>query len=154
MRLPLRSAAAAILAASIQAASAAPCSLQPVQPHGDNLTFGAYKIHLENGDESDNTPPAWEGPADITGPSGQSCSVGLAIISPPFFGAGDHIIYISSYSGSEVSLSAVDLRNCNVPWFSPNYTGEARIAHGDTFTYLDAPPTPIGPNCLPPGVKP
>jgi hypothetical protein len=129
-------------------AGAATCPIVPIQNHGAFISFGAFKGHLISDSDPGNST-AWEGPLIITNPSGKSCSAEISIISPPFFFAGSHDLYVTTYSGSENVQYLVDANTCNILWSSPQFTGDPKLTNGDSFTYLDARPVKIDPTCLP-----
>jgi len=129
-------------------AAAATCPIIPIQNHGAFINFGAFKGHLISDSDPGNST-AWEGPLIITNPSGASCSAEISIISPPFFMAGSHDLYVTTYSGSENVQYLVDANTCSILWSSPQFTGDPKLINDNTFTYLDAKPTKIENNCIP-----
>jgi hypothetical protein len=129
-------------------AAAASCPIVEIQNHGAFISFGGFKGHLISDSDPGNST-AWEGPLIITNASGATCSAEISIISAPFFLAGSHDLYVTTYSGSENVLYLVDANNCDVLWSSPEFTGDPKLTNGNTFTYLDAKPTKIENDCMP-----
>ncbi|WP_026439933.1 hypothetical protein [Acidocella facilis] len=128
-------------------ADAAPCPVTPLQNHGADLVFGAFKAHMVSDSDPGNSA-AWEGPLIISA-GGKSCEADISIITPPFFLAGAHDLYVTTYSGSESTQYLVDARNCHVLWASPLFTGNPALRGGDVFIYPDAKPVRIQPDCRP-----
>lgn len=139
-----------VLVAQSAAAQAA-CAVKEITNQGDYLTFSGYSVHLMSGDDdpqSDST--AWQGPVIVTSPKGETCSTDIAIISAPFFLAGSHYLYVTSYSGSLFFQDVLNVDDCSNPWHkSGSFAGPPHLTKGDMFTYPDAAPVKIGPNCLP-----
>lgn len=129
-------------------AFAASCPVIQVKNHGPYLSFGAFKGHLIS-DSDPNSSTAWEGPLVIRSPNGKSCEADISIISPPFFFAGTHYLYVTTYSGSENTQYLVDANNCQITWSSPQFTGDQSLRHGNMFIYLDAKPVRIEDDCHP-----
>jgi hypothetical protein len=119
-----------------------------VQNHGAYLDFGNFRAHLISDSDPGNST-AWEGPMVITGAEGKSCSAEISIISPPFFMAGTHDLFATTYSGSENVLYLVDARNCNLVWSSDEFTGDPKLVGGNSFHFLDAKPVEISSDCTP-----
>ena len=146
MRLVHIALAASLLASPALAAPAA-CPVKEITNHGDFLSFGGYSMHLLGGD---GDPTAWEGPMTVTSASGKTCSAELSIISPPFFAAGSHYLYVTTYSGSQSYQDLIDLRDCSDKWHKDDvFVGSPQFVKGDTFIYREAAPVKIGPDCLP-----
>lgn len=97
-------------------------------PSGSVARAGGYTFALGEADDA-ATPRAWQGPLSITGQGGRRCAVSddVAIIERPMALVGGHLLYVSTYSGSENTLFVVDARDCTVRWTSPHYAGAARI---------------------------
>ena len=141
-----------MLSGALNAALAAPvCPVKTIHNQGPYIKFGTFTGHLISPDDPDSSS-AWEGPLVISQPSGKTCTVRTGIFAPPFFMAGSHFLYVTIFSGSEANQLLVDARTCNVPWISPQFVGDPRLANGNTFTYREAKPVKIGANCLPVGV--
>jgi hypothetical protein len=62
--------------------------------------------------------------------------------------AGDHILYIPTYSGSNSMLYAVDTDDCKILWGSRKFTGMPHL-RGQQWTFEDIPPVMVGHDCLP-----
>jgi hypothetical protein len=142
-----------VFVVSQSAAGQPACAVREISNHGDYLTFSGYSVHLMGGDDdpaSDST--AWQGPVIVTSRTGKTCSTDIAIISAPFFLAGSHYLYITSYSGSLFYQDVLNVDDCSDTWHKDgSFVGPPHFVKGDTFTYKGAEPVKIGPNCLPIG---
>jgi len=152
-----------MLCAVADYASAATCPVREIKPEGNFLHFNGYTVQLEGSDQDLGDPgnvPLWDQGLLITPPGGKQCSVALAIIEPPFFVAGNHTLYVDTYSGSEHTQFLVDARDCSGTWSSPQYIGPPRLEGADRFIYEvssvalgdsknESFTVKIGPDCMP-----
>lgn len=121
----------ALLALGVCAVAAGgPCRLAEVAVDGQAAKVGQRVLDLGEADDPQH-PTAWQGPLRITSAQGPGCEVDAAvsIIEKPLL-AGDALLYVPTYSGSENHVYAVDLRTCRVVWKSPAFTGATRAEPG------------------------
>ncbi len=144
--------AAGVAGFAAAARSSPPPFFQILQPHGKIIDVNGY--HLDLGDADDAAPPgAWQGPIRISRAGRSACTVSneVSIIEPPIRLARHDILYVSTFSGRENRIYAIDAENCAVRWTSPAFTGQSSTARrslvlpgAGTFPIgLDAVPQPM-----------
>ncbi len=110
---------------------------------------GSY--HLDLGEPDDpKTPRAWQGPIRITSAGKTGCTVSedVAIVEKPLSMAQGHLLYVTTYSGSEAQVYVVDAATCAVRWTSPGFVGAPRITAG-ILTLPGHRPVEVGADGLP-----
>lgn len=116
---------------AVSAAVAQTCHYSEVDPGTGKVSVGDLSIDLGQGDNGDgkNTPAAWTGPITLTLAGGASCSVDpdVSIVERPLYSNGKQLL-VSTYSGSEKVLYAVDAATCKVQWKSPSFAGRVKLS--------------------------
>ena len=74
--------------------------------------------------DPDKDNRVFEGPIKITG-GGKSCTVSddVSIVMLPLALLNGKLLYVTTYSGSEVRVQVVDVATCAVKWTSPEFEG-------------------------------
>lgn len=119
-----------MVAGAALASATGPVFVQIV-PHGSAAEAGGY--HLDLGEPDDpKAPRAWQGPIRITSAANTSCTVSedVAIVERPLSLVQGHLLYVTTYSGSETQVHVVDARTCAVKWTSPRFVGSPGITAG------------------------
>ena len=138
---------AAVIGSAL-ASGTAPAFVQVI-PHGSSAEAGGY--HLDLGEPNDaKTPRAWQGPIRITSAGRAACTVSedVAIVERPLSLVRGHLLYVTTYSGSEAQVYVVDAQNCAVEWTSPSFVGAPRFTVG-TLALPGHRPIKVGSNGLP-----
>ena len=119
--------ASLLLGGSAFASGHAP-TMRSLDPHGSTATVAGYTIDLGEPDDP-KSPRAWQGPIRITqaGKTGCTVSDDVAIVEKPLKLMADHLLYVTTYSGSESKLYVVDAKDCSVRWTSSSFIGRPSI---------------------------
>ena len=138
----------AALGSAASASDGRPTVMQ-IEPGGSVAKAGVYRLDLGEPDDP-KAPRAWQGPIRIVRDGGAACTVGeeVAIVERPLLLMAGHILTVTTYSGSESRLYAVDARSCAVRWTSPGFMGASRIT-ADTVKLPGRPPVKVGADGLP-----
>jgi hypothetical protein len=126
------------------------CHVQAVGYSKDYLQLNGYSIHLIDPDGSPDDPnPDWQA-MDIKPLVGKTCHLDIAIIAPPFYLAGDHELYVDTFSGSMDTQYVVNLKTCEATKVDPShqYVGAPHLVSLNRFTYNGAPTEQVGPDCF------
>lgn len=89
------------------------------------IKTGNFIVILEGADDA-KPPDLWEGPVKIeSGTGAPSCSVDVpnGLINKPLFAMNDHFIVFVTSSGSNFSLTTIDLQQCKIAAITHNLTG-------------------------------
>ncbi len=124
-------------------------ALVQVIPQGSSAEAGRY--HLDLGEPDDpRTPRAWQEPIRITSTGKAGCAVSedVAIVERPLSMTQGHLLYITTYSGSESQVYVVDAQTCAVRWASPSFVGAPRFTAG-ILTLPGHRPLKVGADGLP-----
>ena len=83
---------------------------------------GGYRLDLGDPDKDNRV---FEGPIKITGSDGKSCTVddNVSIVMLPLSLLNGKLLYVTTYSGSEIRVQVVDVATCAVKWTSPEFEG-------------------------------
>lgn len=102
-----------------------------IVPHGSAAEAGGYRLDLGEYDDP-KAPRAWQGPMRITSAANTSCTVSgdVAIVERPLSLVQGHLLYVTTYSGSEAQVHVVDARTCAVKWTSPGFVGSPGMTAG------------------------
>jgi hypothetical protein len=140
-------ATAALIDGAVAASGTAPAFVE-VLPHGALADAGRYRLDLGEPDDP-NSPRAWQGPVRITG-NNTRCTVSddVAIIERPMAIMDDRLLYLTTYSGSEVRVYVVDAATCAIAWTSPSVVGTPTMT-GTILTLPGHRPYSIGSKGLP-----
>ena len=126
---------------------ASECRVREIIFQESDFSFGDYQVHM--GQPEDQQPPRfWLGPASIAGPHGR-CQVdeNVSILIRPMFVDSKGGLWLSTFSGSESRLVAINPATCAVTWDSGWVGWPARVKNGRVW--LDDKPLPLKENCLP-----
>ena len=137
-----------VVAGAALASGARPAFVQVI-PHGSSVEAGSY--HLDLGEPDDpKAPRAWQGPIRITSAGKTGCTVSgdVAIVERPLSLVQGHLLYVTTYSGSEAQVYVVDAQTCAVKWTSPSFAGAPRIMAG-ALTLPGHRPIRVGADGLP-----
>ncbi|MGH8779929.1 hypothetical protein [Paraburkholderia sp.] len=149
VRNALLTAAAVLLAgqAAVAVAAAQTCRYSEVNPGSGKVTARQLSIDLAQSDGTDR-PTAWIGPMTIAREGGESCSVdpNVSIIERPIYTDGQHVL-VSTYSGSEQIVYAIDAKDCKVMWESERFSGKVRLT-GNRLR-MDQKTVRLGADCTP-----
>lgn len=128
-------------------AAVAQCHYSEVDPASGKFSAGAFSVDLGPGD-GDPKPTAWTGPITITRQGGASCAVDqdVSIVERPLYTDGTHLL-VSTYSGSEQRVFALDAASCKVLWKSDSFSGRVKLA-GNRLR-LDRHTVKLDANCVP-----
>ena len=121
------------------------CRYVPLDPGTGRVTIDGRTIDLGEAD-SLPVPGAWQGPIAIAGVTRCVVDPAVAIVERPIFQDGRHML-VTTYSGSNRTIFAIELPTCRVVWRSAAFAGAVRLT-GDTL-FLGKTARPLGPNCLP-----
>lgn len=138
--------AAALLVAG-PAAMAQSCRYGEVNPGTGKVSVGDLSIDLGQSDGTD-APTAWLGPVTLSRAGGASCSVdpNVSIVERPLYSNGKQLL-VSTYSGSEQVVYAIDASTCKIEWKSDSFSGRVRL-NGNRLQ-LDRRKVKLGSNCVP-----
>lgn len=128
-------------------AAVAQCHYTEVDPAAGKFSAGAFKVDLGPGD-GDPKPTAWTGPITIAQQGGASCPVDqdVSIVERPVYTDGRHLL-VSTYSGSEQRVFALDASSCKVLWKSESFSGRVKLT-GNRL-HLDRQTVKLQANCVP-----
>ncbi len=129
----LQAATALIIALSVATpATAQTCRYVLLDPGSGRIRTGDLSIDLGEADDTAK-PTAWQGPISLAHPGSPPCSVdpGVSIVERPIFLDGQHLL-VTTYSGSNRVVFAVDTATCQVLWRSRPFAGQVRL-EGDTL---------------------
>jgi len=131
------------------------CPLAPVKLSDIGATLQRVTIVLSGGAVlgDPNGPKhamVWEEPMRLRQPNGKDCTVdpNVSIITAPVFDAGGRVLYVTTYSGSQSFLFAINTSDCKVLWRSPTFT-RGPYLKGRQFLFSGAGPVTVGADCLP-----
>jgi outer membrane protein assembly factor BamB len=140
---------------SVMGLAQTPCPIEPIKLSRTGATLNDLNIELSGGTilGDPNGPDhamVWDEPMTLRQRSGTHCSVDpkVAIITAPFFDAGGHVLYVTTYSGSHSVLFAVNAENCKVLWESRPFKKGPNLV-GQKFVFSNTSPVTIGSDCLP-----
>lgn len=124
--------AASLATLTLPACSASPLSCELVHMNVAGSVARARGVTVNLG-EADNPqhPAAWQGPLKISVGNSPACSADadISIIEEPLL-LGASVLYVSTYSGSESRLYAVNIKSCHVQWKSQAYVGKTSYSDG------------------------
>ena len=130
---------------------AASCQIKPLQTHGSTIKFNGYSVQLLQPDHW-NGVLSWE-VIDITDPAGDICIADTQNVTAPYYLAGTHVLYFTTYGADPMSLTntqvVIDADSCKIAWISPYFISLPELVSGDTFNYQNAGSAHVGPSCLP-----
>ncbi|MGH7071414.1 MAG: hypothetical protein ACREFO_15560 [Acetobacteraceae bacterium] len=114
------------------------CNYLPVKPGSGKFNTGEVTVDLGQADDPTH-PGAWQGPIIITQADGASCTVAPegGIVEQPIYHDGRHFL-VTTYSGSNRVVYAIDAKSCRVLWHSHPFAGEARLHGNDLQIGKDA----------------
>jgi hypothetical protein len=103
------------------------CNYVLVTPGSGRFNAGTATVYLGQADDPTH-PAAWQGPITITQADGASCTVDpkVGIVEQPIYRDGSHFL-VTTYSGSNRVVYAIDAKSCRVLWHSHRFAGEARL---------------------------
>ncbi|MFB9125923.1 hypothetical protein E2553_33135 [Paraburkholderia dipogonis] len=128
-------------------AIAQPCHYSEVNPGTGRVSVGDLSIDLGQNDGTES-PTAWLGPVTLNRAGGASCSVdpNVSIVERPLYTNGKQL-FVSTYSGSEQVVYAIDASTCKIQWKSDSFSGKVRLS-GNRLQ-LDKRKVRLGANCTP-----
>ncbi len=137
--------------------TACPIASVPLSKAGGSA--GTVSVLLSGGSvlgdpNGPNRAKVWEDPIRLRQSNGAICAVDpdVSIVTEPMFNAGDRVLYVTAYSGSQSRLFAVGLSDCKVLWKSPAFARGPSLA-GQTFSASGTPVATIGADCRPLPIK-
>ncbi|WP_147293410.1 hypothetical protein [Dyella monticola] len=106
------------------------CDLIPLTITKSTATWGKLTVTLGDADTVDH-PSAWSGPVTISLEGQPVCTVSesVSIVQEPVL-LGKNTLFVSTYSGSQRQIYALDIHTCRVVWKSPVYFADPSYAHG------------------------
>jgi hypothetical protein len=118
---------ALLLFASGAPAQTPTCRYQVVKPGTGTFTMATFSIDLGEADDPAK-PQAWQGPIAIKQENGASCTVDptVGIIELPIYQDGRHLL-VTTYSGSNRVVYAIEAASCHVLWHSRPFTGPVHL---------------------------
>jgi len=125
---PLQAAVALTAALSFASTSTAQaCRYALFDPGSGRMRAGDLTIDLGEAD-STAKPTAWQGPISLGHPGGSSCRVdpAVSIVERPIFLDGPHLL-VTTYSGSNRVVFAIDTATCQVLWRSRPFVGQVGL---------------------------
>lgn len=98
--------------------------LVPLHVTGSSVVAGPYRLDLGEPDDP-GSARSWQGPIRIAATGKSACTVGddVSIIEMPMSLVDNHLVYVTTYSGSESRLFVIDAATCDTKWKSPLFTG-------------------------------
>lgn len=143
----IHSATLIILSSASCMAMADECHYRPLDPGTGKTTVGQAAIDLGEGDSVEK-PTAWIGPMNITQSGGRSCAVDatVSIMERPFYTDGRHLL-VSTYSGSNRIVYAIDVTTCAVLWKSDAFAG--KVSLDGPLLHMAEHTKKLGPHCIP-----
>ncbi len=123
--------------------------LVPLHVTGSSVVAGPYHLDLGEADEPE-AARGWQGPIRIAGPGKARCTVSddVSIVEKPISRVGTRLVYVTTYSGSESTLFAIDAATCQTQWKSPPFTGRP-VMTGHTLSLPGLHGFSIGKSGLP-----
>ncbi|RKR38887.1 hypothetical protein [Paraburkholderia sp. BL17N1] len=123
------------------------CHYNEVNPGTGKLSVGDLSIDLGQNDGTD-TPTAWLGPLTLSRAGGAPCSVdpNVSIVERPLYTNGKQFL-VSTYSGSEQVVYAIDASTCKIQWKSDSFSGKVKLS-GNRLQ-MDKRKVKLGSNCTP-----
>ena len=124
------------------------CDLVPMKIVQSIGEVGDVTVNFGEADDAQH-PGAWQGPLQITAGSAPACSASdeVSIIEQPVM-LGGGVLYVSTYSGSNKRIYALDVKTCKVVWRSDDFSAKAvfkkgKIAMGSRSVLLNKQCRPI-----------
>lgn len=129
------------------AAVAQSCHYNEVNPGTGKLSVGDLSIDLGQSDGTES-PTAWLGPLTLGRAGGAPCSVdpNVSIVERPLYTNGKQLL-VSTYSGSEQVVYAIDASTCKIQWKSDSFSGKVKLS-GNRLQ-MDKRKVKLGSNCTP-----
>jgi outer membrane protein assembly factor BamB len=114
-----------------------PCRLVEMKVDGQTAEAAGVSVDLGEASPPDATSvTAFQGPPRITVGGGATCSASQdvsLIFGKPWLGGGK--LFLSTYSGSENRVYALDVHSCRIVWKSPVFEGSpATYRNGQLVT--------------------
>jgi hypothetical protein len=137
----------AVLSLYLSTASAQFCHYSPLNPGSGKVNVGDMSVDFGEADDMEK-PRAWQGPIVIGHSDGTSCKVDqkVGIIERPIYMDGSHLL-VTTYSGSERVVFAVDAKSCAVLWQSEQFVGQ--VSMKNNTLHVGARKMELGANCTP-----
>ncbi|HCE09621.1 MAG TPA: hypothetical protein DEQ40_13675 [Oxalobacteraceae bacterium] len=135
-----------LLLASAEAAQT--CHYVVLDPRAGKVSAGKLTIDLGQGDDA-MAPRSWQGPIAIAQSGGTSCTVDsdVSILERPIYLDGKSHLLVTTYSGSNRVVFAIDATTCRVLWRSKPFVGSVRLKAGVLQTGKQR--TKFGSHCTP-----
>lgn len=118
------------------------CDLVPVKIVQSIGKVGDVTVNFGEADDAQHSS-AWQGPLQITTGSAPACSVSdeVSIVEQPVM-LGGGLLYVSTYSGSNKRIYALDVKTCKAVWRSDDFSAKAvfkkgKIVMGSKSVLLD-----------------
>ena len=129
-------------------ASAADCKLAQMSVEGSIARAHGVTANLGEADNSQH-PIAWQGPLKIALKDGPVCTAGVdvSIITEPLL-LGASVLYVPTYSGSDSTLYAVNIKTCRVKWKSQAYAGTTSYSAGHLILGRHPMAVPLDSRCV------
>ncbi|REG49872.1 hypothetical protein B0G80_6282 [Paraburkholderia sp. BL6669N2] len=139
--------AAAGLLIAAPVAVAQSCHYNEVNPGTGKLSVGDLSIDLGQSDGTES-PTAWLGPLTLSHAGAAPCSVDpdVSIVERPLYSNGKQLL-VSTYSGSEQVVYAIDASTCKIQWKSDSFSGKVKLS-GNRLQ-MDKRKVKLGSNCTP-----
>lgn len=114
------------------------CNYLLVKPGSGKFNTGKVTVDLGQADDPTH-PGAWQGPIIITQADGASCAVGpeVGIVEQPIYRDNRHFL-VTTYSGSNRVVYAIDAKSCRVLWHSHPFAGKTRLQGNELQIGKDA----------------
>jgi hypothetical protein len=105
------------------------CRLSVLEP-AESARAG-LELSLGEPDDRDH-PTAWQGPLIVRTANGARCEMRpqLGILTTPILHDGGRLLVVTTYSGSNQQIEALDLTSCRVVLKSPKVAAAATYANG------------------------
>ncbi|TFW19880.1 hypothetical protein E4L96_11055 [Massilia arenosa] len=100
------------------------CGVQILKPYGSSVQAGDITADLGPADDSKQAS-AWLGPITVG-----ACSFDLDIIEEPLAITSRGQLIVSTYSGSQRTVSLLNLATCETTWQSATFEGRFEIRSG------------------------
>ncbi|WP_204629574.1 PQQ-binding-like beta-propeller repeat protein [Dyella mobilis] len=100
------------------------CDLAPVVIAAGTAKVGDVVVNFGEADDSVH-PSAWQGPLRISKSGAPACSVDSEVSiaeQPVMYGNG--VLYVSTYSGSDDRVYALDTQTCGILWRSNGFSAK------------------------------
>lgn len=141
--------AASLATLTLPACAASPraCELAQMSVEGGVARARGITVNLGEADHPQHAT-AWQGPLKISVKDSPACSadVDVSIIEEPLL-LGASVLYVSTYSGSESRLYAVNIKSCRVEWKSQPYVGKTSYADGHLILGRHQVAVPLDSRC-------